>query len=78
VKERDRVFHEYVPLLEDPWGYEGLARKKAQRALEQVKRRPEYVTPYQTLGRAGHVHTATEQPASSPLDHEPRNPHLGI
>ena len=32
VKERNRVFREYVPLLDNPWGFPSLLKKKAERA----------------------------------------------
>ena len=90
VKDRDRVFREYVPLLEDPWGFPGLARKKAQRALEEIKKRPEYRTPHllpgqfveqeddrskRQTGIDDDRQRTINPPSPSP---EPNNPNLGI
>ena len=42
VKERDRVWFEKVPALPDPWGSPKLAAKKTQRAIDEIRQRPEY------------------------------------
>jgi hypothetical protein len=80
VKDRDRVSREYVPLLEDPWGFGGLARKKAQRALEEIKRRPEYRTPWVASGRfVEDTATAHQTPVDRPSPPtEGDNPNVGI
>jgi hypothetical protein len=43
VKERDLVFHNDVPKLPNPWIYPQLAERKVQRAIAEIRRRPEYV-----------------------------------
>jgi hypothetical protein len=42
VKERDRVSFETVPPLPCPWVFPQLAAKKTQRAIEEIRQRPEY------------------------------------
>jgi hypothetical protein len=42
IKERDRVWFEEVPSLPNPWGFPQLAAKKTQRAIEEIRQRPEY------------------------------------
>jgi hypothetical protein len=73
VKDRNRVFYEYVPLLDDPWGFPGLSRKKASLALAEIKRRPEYRTPrLLTEAFADDAAAEEERPPERP------NPNLGI
>jgi len=78
VKERNRVFREYVPMLDDPWGFPGLTKKKAQVALLQIEQRPEYRTPRVQAGRfvddAGRDQTVTDLPPIAEED----NPNVGI
>lgn len=48
VKDRHRVFKEYVEMMSDPWGYLGLSEAKARTALGEIRRsRPEYIQPSQ-------------------------------
>jgi len=42
VKDHNKVYREYLPLLEDPWHFPGLSEKKAELALERMHERPEY------------------------------------
>lgn len=80
VKDRDRVFREYVPLLRDPWGFPGLAKKKAQHALEEIKTRPEYRSP-QLISGMSFPNPKSERPLRSnelPPRSEEENPNLGI
>jgi hypothetical protein len=42
VKERDRVWFETVPPLPNPWVFPQLAAKKIQRAIDEIRERPEY------------------------------------
>jgi hypothetical protein len=79
VKDRSRVFREYVPMLEDRWGFPGLAKKKAERALEEIKRRPEYRTPLiEAVPAAEDSASRREPPASDPEPPENDNPNMGI
>jgi hypothetical protein len=73
VKERHRVLCGYVKPLEDPWGFPGLARKKAERALTEILQRPEYRTPEQQ----NRIHGQTTEPTHDG-PHEEDNPNLGI
>ena len=45
VKDSRRIHREYVPLLNDPWVFSGLAEKKTQAAIERIRRREEYYSP---------------------------------
>lgn len=76
VKDRARVFREYVPLLPDPWGFPGLARKKAEQALREIRRRPEYVAPDEAPGAAAEPPRPAREPYR--IDPDERNPNLGI
>ena len=81
VKDRDAgVFQEYVPLLEDPWGFPGLAEKKATLALEEIKKRPEYRLPQMSGSGFGDVSrpAADDLNTSSHLPPTDDNPNLGI
>lgn len=71
IKDRDRVYREYVEPLVDPYGFEGLAKLKSERALVEIQKRPEYRTPT-TRGRS-----AAEAPNSNVIP-EKENPQLGI
>jgi hypothetical protein len=42
VKERDQVWFETVPELPNPWVLPQLAARKTQRAIEEIRQRPEY------------------------------------
>jgi hypothetical protein len=42
VKERDQVWFETVPALPNPWVWPQLAARKTQRAIEEIRMRPEY------------------------------------
>jgi hypothetical protein len=71
VKDHQNVYREYVEPVDDPWSFPGLARKKAERALEEIQQGPDYRSPELTLPK----------PAKSSFrpDHqEPNNPNLGI
>jgi hypothetical protein len=72
VKERDRVYREYVPLLEDLWGFPGLGRKKAERALIEIQQRPEFRTPTMPAP----TESVSQQPTRRRTAEE--NPNLGI
>ena len=41
VKERDQVWFETVPALPNPWVWPQLAARKTQRAIEEIRQRPE-------------------------------------
>lgn len=73
VKDRDRVYRDYVEPLVDPWGFEGLAKRKAERALVEIQKRPEYRTPT-TRGRA----TNEAKAPNGNVIPEEENPQLGI
>lgn len=79
VKQRSYVFKEYVPLLENPWGYPGLLKVKALAALKEIKERPEYRTPTVTEGQlildAGAKSTPPPEPPPSTIA---PNPNVGI
>jgi hypothetical protein len=45
VKDRNRVFHEQVPPLPDPWVFPRLNDQKANAFLQQIRQRPEYWSP---------------------------------
>ena len=73
VKDRHRVYREYVQPLEDPWGFPGLAKRKAERAIVEIQKRPEYRTP--------ELQVRTPSTTIGPTHNEPReddNPNLGI
>lgn len=80
VKDRSRVFREYVPLLEDLWGFPGLGRKKAERALAEIKAmRPEYRTPQLPTSSATEDAVSESEDVDAPLPPaESDNPNLGI
>lgn len=42
VKHKTQVFLERVQMLEDPWVFPGLAEKKSEIALQEIRKRPEF------------------------------------
>lgn len=82
VKDRNHgVYREYVPLLDDPWGFPGLGKKKAERALEEIKRtRPEYRTPTVIQWHTPDPSPSDRQPSREMplLPPESQNTNLGI
>lgn len=82
VKDRASVYREYIPLLDDRWGFPGLAKKKAERALAEVLQRPEYRTPQASATRV--TNDSVPEMGSSPRvdpefpPQEPENPNVGI
>lgn len=81
VKDRNRVFREYVPMLEEPWGFPQLAKRKTERALAEIRRRPEYRTPAPSDGQLTEEAGGTrpEPPLLPPAPPpEAPNPNLGI
>jgi hypothetical protein len=50
VKERDRVRFEIVPELPNPWILPQLATRKTQRAIDEIRLRPEYGTSSCSIG----------------------------
>jgi|GEM_PF-2675173 hypothetical protein len=84
VKDGRSVYHEYVPLLKDPWAFEGLGKKKTEMALERIYERPEYYTPQLDEISQDDASTAdTNESASSDTqaanaDGPSQNPHCTI
>jgi hypothetical protein len=73
VKDRRDVYREYVEPLADPWGFPGLAKKKAERALAEIRQRPEYWTP---RNRNGGPNSSTGQESDETPEDD--NPQIGI
>jgi len=65
VKHHQNIFSETVKPLEDVWCFPGLADKKAHKALQQIRQRPEY--------RATEKQNDGDDAQSSPPD-EPKPP----
>ncbi len=72
VKYKNIVYSEYVTPLDDPWGFEGLAERKAKRALLDIQARPEYRTPEPRTSQFNNDDEDDNGPS------EDNNPQVGI
>jgi len=65
VKEHRDIYREYVKPLEDPWCFPGLAQKKAQKALWQIQKRPEYQSGKSAIVPLSNGSESTRAPSDS-------------
>lgn len=75
VKDRNVVYRDKVPFIESPWVFPELTELKARRALDEIRKRPEFQlepwNPGETVPHQIVVDTENTVPATPAVSHEP-------